>query len=71
MNVANNWGSGYQLDVTVKNGGSSTINGWNVTVNFGENPMRTGGWNANFSGSGYQVNASNVNWNGSLLLLLL
>ncbi|RYY73115.1 MAG: hypothetical protein EOO52_19645 [Gammaproteobacteria bacterium] len=66
VNVANNWGNGYQLDVTVKNGGSSSVNGWNVTLTFGENPTRTGGWNATFGGSGYQVTASNVNWNGSL-----
>jgi beta-glucanase (GH16 family) len=66
VKVANNWGNGYQLDVTVNNGASNSVNGWNVTLSFAENPMRTGGWNANFSGSGNQVNASNVGWNGSI-----
>ncbi len=64
--VVNNWGSGYQLDVIVSNGGTSTVNGWNVTLTFSENPQRTGGWNATISGSGNLVTASNVNWNGSI-----
>ena len=66
VKVANNWNSGYQLDVTVKNGGSSTVNGWNVTLTFSENPSRTGGWNAVYGGSGNLVTASNVNWNSSI-----
>jgi cellulase/cellobiase CelA1 len=66
VKVANNWGNGYQLDVTVRNGTSATVNGWNVTLIFVENPMPTGSWNAVFSGSGYQITAGNVNWNGTL-----
>ncbi len=64
--VVNNWGSGYQLDVIINNGGTTTVNGWNVTLNFSENPQRTGGWNATISGSGNVVTASNVNWNGTV-----
>jgi beta-glucanase (GH16 family) len=64
--VVNNWGSGYQLDVSINNGSSATVNGWNVTLSFNENPQRTGGWNATFGGSGNTVTAGNVNWNGSV-----
>jgi beta-glucanase (GH16 family) len=64
--LVNNWGSGYQLDVTITNSGSTTINGWNVTLTFSENPQRTGGWNAAIGGSGNLVTASNVNWNGMI-----
>lgn len=64
--VVNNWGSGYQLDVVINNGGTSTLSGWNVTLTFSENPMRTGGWNATIGGSGNVVTASNVNWNGTV-----
>jgi beta-glucanase (GH16 family) len=64
--VVNNWGSGYQLDVSVINGGSASVNSWNVTLTFSENPLRTGGWNAVFGGSGNLVTASNVNWNGTI-----
>ncbi|MES2674464.1 MAG: family 16 glycosylhydrolase [Pseudomonadota bacterium] len=66
VKVTNNWGNGYQLDVTVKNGTSATVNGWDVILTFTENPLRTGGWNAVFGGSGYLVSAGNVNWNGTL-----
>lgn len=64
--VVNNWGSGYQLDVTITNSGSITVNGWSVTLTFSENPQRTGGWNATIGGSGNLVTASNVNWNGTV-----
>lgn len=66
VTMGNNWGSGYQLNVTVKNGGATTVNNWNVTLTFSENPQRTGGWNATFSGSGNLVSAANVNWNGTI-----
>lgn len=64
--VVNNWGSGYQLDVVINNGGTATVNGWNITLTFSESPQRTGGWNAVIGGSGNLVTASNVNWNGSI-----
>lgn len=64
--VVNNWGSGYQLDVVINNGGTTTVNGWNLTLTFSENPQRTGGWNATIGGSGNTVTASNVNWNGTI-----
>jgi len=64
--VVNNWGSGYQLDVTITNSGSTTVNGWNVTLTFSESPQRTGGWNATIGGSGNLVTASNVNWNSTI-----
>lgn len=64
--VVNNWGSGYQLDVSVNNGGAVTVNSWNVTLTFSEDPQRTGGWNAAISGSGNLVMASNLNWNGTI-----
>lgn len=64
--IVNNWGNGYQLDVIISNGGTATVNAWNVTLTFSENPLRTGGWNATIGGSGNLVTASNVNWNGTL-----
>lgn len=66
VKVVNNWGSGYQLDVAINNGGTTTVNGWSVTLNFSENPQRTGGWNATIGGSGNNVTASNVNWNSTI-----
>ncbi|PUA29912.1 MAG: hypothetical protein B0W54_05050 [Cellvibrio sp. 79] len=64
--VVNNWGSGYQLDVVINNGRTTTVTGWNVTLTFSENPQRTGGWNATIGGSGNVVMASNVNWNATI-----
>lgn len=64
--LVNNWGNGYQLDVTVSNTGTAAINGWSLTLNFSESPQRTGGWNAVFGGSGNVVTASNVGWNGTI-----
>ncbi len=66
VKVVNNWGNGYQLDVIISNSGSTTVNGWNVTLSFSEPPQRTGGWNATIGGSGNLVTASNLNWNGTI-----
>jgi hypothetical protein len=64
--VVNNWGNGYQLDVIISNGGTATVNDWDVTLTFSENPLRTGGWNATIGGSGNLVTASNLSWNGTV-----
>lgn len=64
--AVNNWGSGYQLEVIVANNGTVAVNSWSLTLTFNTNPQRTGGWNANFGGSGNVVTASNLSWNGNV-----
>ncbi|GII77562.1 glucanase [Sphaerisporangium rufum] len=59
------WQGGYQGDVTVKNNGSSSINGWKVQFNTGGTTI-TQLWNGNLSGNSGNVSVNNVSWNGNL-----
>ncbi|ACR11667.1 pectinesterase [Teredinibacter turnerae T7901] len=63
---ADTWGSGYVINVTVVNDGSSAIDSWQVELAFDQNPGVTGSWSANIEESGSTVIASNVSWNGFL-----
>ncbi len=65
--VTNGWGSGYVASLTVTNTGPSPIDGWTLTFSF---PVTTesfsSGWNANWSASGQNVHATNVDWDANL-----
>ncbi|GIX21443.1 MAG: hypothetical protein KatS3mg121_0226 [Gammaproteobacteria bacterium] len=65
--IANDWGSGFQVNVTVRNLSSQPIDGWTLVWNLGAGESFAGGWNASFSTSGSRVTASNPagHWNGS------
>ena len=62
----NVWNTGYQLDVTVTNNGSSATSSWEIEVNFPEGANYTGGWNAEITQSGGDIVASNLSWNANL-----
>ena len=67
-NIVNQWGNGFQADVTITNNGSSLISGWNLTWTFGPGQQFDSGWNATFNPSGSAMSASNVasHWNGTI-----
>ena len=67
-NIVNQWGNGFQADVTITNNSGSTINGWQLQWSFGGNEAFSSGWNATFAASGNSVTASNPagHWNGTL-----
>lgn len=66
VTYSNIWGSGYQFNVTVNNTGSSTVNGWEVTLDFSEPPQVTNSWNVTLSTSGNTLTASNVGHNATI-----
>lgn len=63
---ADTWSTGYVVNVTVTNDGTSTLNGWNVWLNFDQSPGITNAWNADVEASGTGVTAWNGAWNGNL-----
>ncbi|WBB72531.1 cellulose binding domain-containing protein [Micromonospora sp. WMMD1128] len=63
---ANTWNSGFTADVTVKNTGNSTINGWTMNYNLPSGQTITSSWNATVTQSGSAVTARNLNYNGTL-----
>ncbi|ABX06097.1 MAG TPA: hypothetical protein DEF47_09495 [Herpetosiphon sp.] len=64
--LTNQWGSGFQADVVVRNTGTSVINGWTVAWSAASGQQIGQMWNATFTQSGSQVSAKNVDWNASI-----
>ncbi|MFI5907551.1 glycoside hydrolase family 3 N-terminal domain-containing protein [Dactylosporangium sp. NPDC051541] len=64
--AVNDWGGGFTGTVTVKNTGSTTINGWTLAFTFPGNQKVSQGWSATWSQSGAAVTAKSDTWNGTL-----
>ena len=66
--VVNEWDSGFQVDLTITNRGTSEVNGYNLAWNLDEGETFERGWNAQFVSTGSSLSASNPtgNWNGDL-----
>ncbi|WP_150245093.1 cellulase family glycosylhydrolase [Nocardiopsis quinghaiensis] len=62
--VTNEWGSGFQAEVTVTAG--ADVTGWTVTWSFGSGESVSHAWNASVSSSGSAVTATDVGYNGTL-----
>jgi xylan 1,4-beta-xylosidase len=57
------WGSGATVSITIKNNGSSAINGWTLAWNFAGNQTITDLWNGTYTQSGTAVTVKNVSHN--------
>ncbi|MET7393483.1 glycoside hydrolase family 9 protein [Dactylosporangium sp. NPDC005572] len=64
--VTNQWGDGFNGEVTVTNSGTTPISGWTVTFTFPGNQKVTNGWSGVWSQTGAAVTVANAAWNGSL-----
>ena len=64
--VTNQWQGGFQGDVTIRNTGTSAVNGWTLQWTFPNGQAIGQAWNATVTGSGTPVTVTNVSWNGSL-----
>jgi endo-1,4-beta-xylanase len=65
--VQTQWQNGYVIQpLTITNTGTSTINGWTVTVILPAGHTLTGSWNATVTTSGQTVTFKNLSWNGTL-----
>ncbi|WP_157930616.1 glycoside hydrolase family 9 protein [Glycomyces xiaoerkulensis] len=66
LEIVNDWGSGFQANVTVSNVGDRTIDQWSLRWDWSGDTEVTYLWNAEWSQSGTTVTASNLSWNGRL-----
>jgi beta-glucosidase len=64
--ITSSWQSNFQTDVTLRNTGSSTINGWALTWTFANGQVISQLWNGTFTQSGSAVTVRNLSWNGTL-----
>lgn len=63
--VQSDWNNGFVASIRITNNTSNAINGWSVNWGYNDGSSRTGGWNANFSGSN-PYTASNLGWNSTI-----
>ncbi|MGW0217492.1 cellulase family glycosylhydrolase [Micromonospora chokoriensis] len=66
FSVTNNWGNGYQGQVTVTNNTSTQITGWRVEFDLPSSSSVSQSWNAQQTTSGSRYTFTNVSWNGTL-----
>jgi hypothetical protein len=66
--VTQGWSSGFVANVSITNTGPNAINGWTLAFSFpaSSESVSSSNWNANWSGSGQNVVATNVGWDGYL-----
>ncbi|MCG5453202.1 chitinase [Micromonospora hortensis] len=61
------WGSGWEGKYTITNGGSSTINGWNLAFDLPSGTTLGSYWDALLSSSGQRHTFTNRSWNGAIV----
>ncbi|MEU2628878.1 glycoside hydrolase family 9 protein [Kitasatospora sp. NPDC007106] len=64
--VDNAWGTGFTATVTVKNTGTTTVNGWTAGWTYPGDQRITNAWNATVTQTGAAVTAKDAGWNGTL-----
>jgi endoglucanase len=66
FHVDNSWPGGYNASVTVRNGGTSTLNPWTSTLTLPSGVTLVNGWNATVTASGSTFTAQAPSWAPSL-----
>ncbi|MEU5515588.1 cellulase family glycosylhydrolase [Streptomyces griseoaurantiacus] len=64
--VTNDWGGGFNAEVTVKNTGTTAWKSWQVTWTWPGSQKISNMWNASFTQSGAKVTAANAAHNGKV-----
>lgn len=64
--LVNSWPGGFQAEVTVRNNGSGTLNGWTVPMGLPGGVSITSLWSGVNSGTSGNVTVRNAPWNGTL-----
>ncbi|MFI5934144.1 cellulose binding domain-containing protein [Actinoplanes sp. NPDC051494] len=62
----NQWQGGFSADVTVRNTGTTPVNGWTLGFTLPSGQTITSSWNATLSGSSAAITARNVSYNGAI-----
>jgi cellulase/cellobiase CelA1 len=66
--VTQGWSSGFVVNIGITDTGPDPVNGWTLAFTFpaGTESVSSSNWNANWSETGPNVVATNVNWDGYL-----
>lgn len=64
--ISNQWNTGFNADVTIKNTGTTAVNGWTLTWSFANGQTLVNGWNATLTQTGANVSAKDLGWNAAI-----
>ncbi|GAA4697432.1 cellulose binding domain-containing protein [Phytohabitans rumicis] len=64
--VVSQWTGGFQGEVTVRNGGTTSTSAWTAAFSFANGQRVSQAWNATVTQSGAAVTARHLSWNGLL-----
>ncbi|MFI7129346.1 cellulose binding domain-containing protein [Nonomuraea sp. NPDC050153] len=64
--TVNTWSGGFQAEVTVRNSGSTSLNGWTVRMTLAAGQAVTNLWGGVATGAGGAISVRNASYNGSL-----
>ncbi|WP_121159194.1 glycoside hydrolase family 9 protein [Micromonospora pisi] len=64
--ATNDWNNGFTGTVTIRNTGSTAINGWSLVYAYTAGQRVTQSWSATVTQAGTTVTATNLSYNGSL-----
>ncbi|MEX1654868.1 glycoside hydrolase family 9 protein [Streptomyces pseudovenezuelae] len=64
--VDNAWSDGFTATITLKNTGTSAVDGWRLTWSYPGGQRVTSAWNATVTQSGADVVARNADWNRAI-----
>ena len=64
--VSSQWGGGFGANVTVKNTGTTAINGWTLKWAYANGQTVSSLWNGAYTQSGANVTVTNLGYNGAL-----
>jgi len=62
----NDWGTGFTGAISIKNTGTTQINGWTLTWTWSGNQQIIQSWNSNYTQTGQHVALTNAVWNGTI-----
>jgi cellulose 1,4-beta-cellobiosidase len=64
--VTTQWNVGFGTAITIKNTGSTVINGWNLTWKWAGNQQITQAWNSGYTQNGKNASLTNLSWNPTI-----
>ncbi|MEU7961831.1 cellulose binding domain-containing protein, partial [Micromonospora humida] len=64
--ITSQWPDGFQAEVTIRNTGTTAVNGWSLRWSFANGQQLNQSWGVTYTQSGAQVTASSAGWNGLL-----
>ena len=64
--IANDWGNGATVNVTITNNSTAALSGWTLAWTFPGNQKISNLWNGSYTQNGTSVSVTNLNYNGTI-----